>query len=214
VKNKREKDKIGTKPDQIKKKRKAWRSLKESKVVSVSIKQGNEVTKDPVQTTSPQSTAHVQPLVTQSKTPVSEHIHAPVSALMPNLKPSIPYPSRRENERRREQANEQINKFYEISKDMSFEISFTDALILMPKFDSTLKDFIGNKEMLSEMARTLMNEHCSTNQLSPPLLLPSLPSGIVIFEETDAFLAIEDGLISPKIDDSYYESEGDILLLE
>nr|GEZ26226.1 reverse transcriptase domain-containing protein [Tanacetum cinerariifolium] len=84
-----------------------------------------------------------------------------VSAPMPNLKPSIPYPSRRDNERRRDQANEKIKKFYEIFKDVSFEISFTDALILMPKFASTLKDLIGNKEKLSEMARTPMNEHCS-----------------------------------------------------
>nr|GEV06170.1 reverse transcriptase domain-containing protein [Tanacetum cinerariifolium] len=80
---------------------------------------------------------------------------------MPNVKSSIPYPSRRDNERCRDQANEQIKKFYEIFKDMSFEISYTDALILMPKFASTLKSLIGNKEKLSEMARTLMNEHCS-----------------------------------------------------
>nr|GEZ97166.1 reverse transcriptase domain-containing protein [Tanacetum cinerariifolium] len=33
-------------------------------------------------------------------------------------------------------------------------------------------------------------------------------------EETDAFLAIEDDSISPKIDDSYYDSKGDIRLLE
>nr|GEW01090.1 hypothetical protein [Tanacetum cinerariifolium] len=78
---------------------------------------------------------------------------------MPNLKSSIPYPSRRDNERRHDQANEQIKQFYEIFKDMSFEISFTNALILMPKFASTLKALIGNKEKLSEMARTLMNEH-------------------------------------------------------
>nr|GFA84238.1 reverse transcriptase domain-containing protein [Tanacetum cinerariifolium] len=58
-------------------------------------------------------------------------------------------------------ANEQIEKFHEIFKDMSFEISFTDALILMPKFSSTLKALIRNKEKLSEMARTPMNEHCS-----------------------------------------------------
>nr|GFA01762.1 reverse transcriptase domain-containing protein [Tanacetum cinerariifolium] len=64
-------------------------------------------------------------------------------------------------ERRRDHANEQIEKFYEIFKDMSFEISFTDAIILMPKFASTLKALIGNKEKLSEMARTPMNEHCS-----------------------------------------------------
>nr|GEW66979.1 reverse transcriptase domain-containing protein [Tanacetum cinerariifolium] len=84
------------------------------------------------------------------------------NALMPNLKSSIPYPSRRDNERRRDQANEQIEKFYEIFRDMSFEISFTDTLILMPKFASTLKALIRNKEKLSEMARTPLSEHCST----------------------------------------------------
>nr|GEY11806.1 DNA-directed DNA polymerase [Tanacetum cinerariifolium] len=86
---------------------------------------------------------------------------APVDTPMPNLKPSIPYPSRRDNEKRHDQANEQIKQFYEIFKDMSFEISFTDALTLMPKFASTLKALIGNKEKLNEMARTPMNEHCS-----------------------------------------------------
>nr|GEV12262.1 hypothetical protein [Tanacetum cinerariifolium] len=91
----------------------------------------------------------------------TEPVVAPVSVSMPNLKPFIPYPSRRDNERRRDQANEQIEKFYEIFKDMSFEIRFTDSLILMPKFASTLKDLVGNKENLSEMARTPMNEHCS-----------------------------------------------------
>nr|GEU99674.1 reverse transcriptase domain-containing protein [Tanacetum cinerariifolium] len=35
-----------------------------------------------------------------------------------------------------------------------------------------------------------------------------------LLEETDAFLAIDDEPISPEIDDSYYDSEGDILLLE
>nr|GEZ58356.1 hypothetical protein [Tanacetum cinerariifolium] len=128
------------------------------------VKQGTEVTKDQVQTPSSQSTAPVQPLVVQSETQtlVSEPVVALVSALMPNLKPFIPYPSRRDNERRHDQANEQIEKFYEIFKEMSFEISFTDALIPMPKFASTLKTLIGNKEKLSEMARTPMNEHCST----------------------------------------------------
>nr|GFA58626.1 reverse transcriptase domain-containing protein [Tanacetum cinerariifolium] len=70
------------------------------------VKQGTEATKDPMQTPSLQSTTHVQPLVTQSETLISKPIAAPVSPPMPNLKPSIPYPSRHENERRREQANE------------------------------------------------------------------------------------------------------------
>ncbi|GJU10064.1 reverse transcriptase domain-containing protein [Tanacetum coccineum] len=85
----------------------------------------------------------------------------PVSALRPNQQTSIPFPSRRNDERRREKANDQIEKFYEIFRDLSFEISFTDALTLMPKFASTLKTLIGNKEKLSEMARTPLNENCS-----------------------------------------------------
>ncbi|GJZ86119.1 reverse transcriptase domain-containing protein [Tanacetum coccineum] len=91
---------------------------------------------------------------------------------MPNSKPSIPYPSRRNDERRREKANNQIEKLYEIFKDLSFEISLTDDLILMPKFTSTFKALIRNKEKLSEIARTPLNEHCSTvilNKLSEKL---------------------------------------------
>ncbi|GKE85184.1 hypothetical protein Tco_1558926, partial [Tanacetum coccineum] len=57
---------------------------------------------------------------------------APVSAPMPNQKSSIIYPSRRNDERRHEKANDKIEKFYKIFKDLSFEISLTDALILMP----------------------------------------------------------------------------------
>nr|GEY07646.1 reverse transcriptase domain-containing protein [Tanacetum cinerariifolium] len=102
------------------------------------------------------------PTPSKSKTPVFEPIVAPVSAPIPNLKPSIPYPSRRDNEKHHEQANEQIEKFYEIFKDMSFEIRFVDALILMPKFASTLKALIRNKEKLNEMARTPMNKQFST----------------------------------------------------
>nr|GEZ72271.1 reverse transcriptase domain-containing protein [Tanacetum cinerariifolium] len=109
----------------------------------------------------------------------TEPVVAPVSAPMPNLKPSIPYHSRRDNERRRDQANEQIEKFYKIFKDMSFDISFTDALILMPKFASTLKALIRNKEKFSEMARTPMNEHCST------VILNKLPRKL---GEPDKFL--------------------------
>ncbi|GJT02442.1 hypothetical protein Tco_0823611 [Tanacetum coccineum] len=109
------------------------------------------------------STEDVQPPVVPvvHHESISEPVNAPVSAPMPNQKASIPFPSRRNDERRREKANDQIEKFYEIFRDLSFEISFTDALMLMPKFASTLKTLIGNKEKLSEMARTPLNENCS-----------------------------------------------------
>nr|GFC28163.1 reverse transcriptase domain-containing protein [Tanacetum cinerariifolium] len=87
------------------------------------VKQGTEVTKDPVQTSSSQCTTPIPPTVTQSEpeTPVSEPVVAPVSAPMPNLKPSIRYTSRRDTKRRRDHANEQIEKFYEIFKEMRMD---------------------------------------------------------------------------------------------
>ncbi|GJZ90690.1 reverse transcriptase domain-containing protein [Tanacetum coccineum] len=122
-----------------------------------------EVTKDTMLPTNNGSTEDVQPPVVQvqSQNPISEPDVDPVSAPMPNQRTSIPFPSRRNDERRREKANDQIEKFYEIFRDLSFEISFTDALTLMPKFASTLKTLIENKEKLSEMARTPLNENCS-----------------------------------------------------
>ncbi|GKA08486.1 reverse transcriptase domain-containing protein, partial [Tanacetum coccineum] len=127
------------------------------------VEHETEVTKDTVPPTNNGSTKDVQPPVVhvQLHVPNSKPVVAPVSAPMPTPKPSIPYPSRRNDERRREKANEKTEKFYKIFKDLSFKISLTDALILMPKFASTLKALIGNKEKLSEMDRTPLNEHCS-----------------------------------------------------
>nr|GEX76726.1 reverse transcriptase domain-containing protein [Tanacetum cinerariifolium] len=140
---------------------------------------GLEATKDIVNPTNNGNTKDIQPQAVQSESPVLtskpvtslifESEIALVSASKPNSKASIPYPSRRNDERNREKANNQIEKFYQILKDMSFEISFVDALILMPKFASTLKALIENKEKLSEMALTLLNEHCSI------VLLKKLP---------------------------------------
>ncbi|GJX09454.1 reverse transcriptase domain-containing protein [Tanacetum coccineum] len=131
----------------------------------------------------------VQPPVVQvqSQNPISEPDVDPVSAPIPNQQTSIPFPSRRNDERRREKANDQIEKFYEIFRDLSFEIRFTDALTFMPKFASTLKTLIGNKAKLSEMARTPLNENCSAvilNKLQKKLgdtgrfLIPCEFSGI------------------------------------
>nr|GEX43296.1 reverse transcriptase domain-containing protein [Tanacetum cinerariifolium] len=94
-----------------------------------------EVTKDTVNPTNNGNTEDVQPQAVQSESPIltSEPVTSPISE--PAIAP--------------------------IFKDMSFEISFVDALILMPKFASALKALIENKEKLSEMARTLLKEHCS-----------------------------------------------------
>ncbi|GJY83001.1 reverse transcriptase domain-containing protein [Tanacetum coccineum] len=125
------------------------------------VNHDTEVTKDTMPPTNNGSTEDVQPPVVQIQTrnPNPEPNVTPVVTPVP--KASIPFPSRRNDERRKEKANDQIEKFYEIFRDLSFEISFTDALMLMPKFASTLKTLIGNKEKLSELARTPLNENCS-----------------------------------------------------
>nr|GEZ33404.1 reverse transcriptase domain-containing protein [Tanacetum cinerariifolium] len=49
---------------------------------------------------------------------------------------------------------------------------------------------------------------------SSPTLTPFGDSDFFLFEESNSFLALEDDPTSPKVDDSYYDLEGDILLLE
>nr|GEW83388.1 reverse transcriptase domain-containing protein [Tanacetum cinerariifolium] len=49
---------------------------------------------------------------------------------------------------------------------------------------------------------------------SSPTLTPFDESDFLLFEEADAFIAIDDEPISSKIDATYYDPEGDILILE
>ncbi|GJW75995.1 reverse transcriptase domain-containing protein, partial [Tanacetum coccineum] len=49
---------------------------------------------------------------------------------------------------------------------------------------------------------------------SSPTLTPFEESDFLLFEEADAFIAIDDEPISTKIDAMYYDPEGDILILE
>nr|GEW41238.1 reverse transcriptase domain-containing protein [Tanacetum cinerariifolium] len=274
------------------------------------VKQGTEVTKDQVQT------------------PCSQ-----ISVPMPTLKSSIPYPSRRNNERCRDQANEQIEKFYKIFKDMRMDecLALADlgaSINLMPLFVweglslpeltptcMTLKladrsvskpigiakdvlvkvgvfhfpaDFvvvdlelnprvliipercflktgqaltdvqkgkltlrIGNEsitynldqtsrysanynqmtankieiiyEMYSQEVLGFSDTTVSGNptpyddpivSTTSPTLTPFGDSDFLLFEEADAFLGLEDDLNSLEFDPSYYDLEGDILLLE
>nr|GEV84515.1 reverse transcriptase domain-containing protein [Tanacetum cinerariifolium] len=83
-----------------------------------------------------------------------------VNALRPNQRPSIPYPSRLQDQKLRDKANDQREKFFQILKDLNFNISFADALILMPKFGPSIKSLLTNKDKLCELARTPLNEHC------------------------------------------------------
>nr|GEZ02938.1 reverse transcriptase domain-containing protein [Tanacetum cinerariifolium] len=83
-----------------------------------------EVTKNTMPPTNNESTKDVQPPVVQVETqvpnsepvvaPVVEPVEAPVSVLKPNSKSSIPYPSRLNDQKLHDKANDQMEKFFQI----------------------------------------------------------------------------------------------------
>nr|GEU62698.1 reverse transcriptase domain-containing protein [Tanacetum cinerariifolium] len=128
------------------------------------VERETEVTKDTVPPTKNRSIKDVQPPVVQIETsipnsepvdaPVIKPVAAPVSAPKPNQKPSIPYPSRFQDQKLCDKTNDQKEKFFKIFQDLNFNISFADALILMPKFGPSIKSLLTNKDKLYELART------------------------------------------------------------
>nr|GEY71860.1 reverse transcriptase domain-containing protein [Tanacetum cinerariifolium] len=110
-----------------------------------------EVTKDTVPSINNRSTKAVQPLIVQIKTsiPNFELVVAPI------IEPVVaPISALKPN-------------------------PFADAFILMPKFGPTIKSLLTHKDKLYELARTLVNEHCST------VLLKKLPEKL---RDLDNFL--------------------------
>nr|GEW93877.1 reverse transcriptase domain-containing protein [Tanacetum cinerariifolium] len=261
-----------------------------------------EVTKDMVHPTDNRSTKDVQPLVVLTESPILnsepvnspiiEPVASPVSSLKPNQRPSIPYPSRLQDQK------DQREKFFYIFKDLNFNFSFADALILMPKFGPSIKSLLTNKDKLSLadlgasinlMPLSVWNK-LSLHKLSPMCITLELsdrsishPVGVAedvfvktffkteralsdvfegeltlrvgkeaitfnldqtsrysanyndmtenlidvidmaceeysqndfLLEEVDAFLSLEDDPTSPEVDQSYVNTERDILLLE
>nr|GFD05764.1 reverse transcriptase domain-containing protein [Tanacetum cinerariifolium] len=69
----------------------------------------------------------------------------------------------------RKKAMNQMEKFFQIFHDLHFDIRFADALLLMPKFASTIKILLTNKDKLFELAKVPLNENCSA------MLLKKLP---------------------------------------
>nr|GEZ49034.1 hypothetical protein [Tanacetum cinerariifolium] len=76
------------------------------------------------------------------------------------------------DQRLREKATNQMEKFFKIFHDFHFDISFADALRLMLKFASTIKSLLTNKDKLFELAKVPLNANCSA------MLLKKLPENL------------------------------------
>nr|GEW26149.1 reverse transcriptase domain-containing protein [Tanacetum cinerariifolium] len=118
------------------------------------VERETEETTDKEQTNCLGSTAHIQPPVVP--TPILE---PDVPKTSP--KPNIPLPSRLNDQKLCEKATNQMEKFFQIFHDLHFDISFVDALLLMPKFAFTIKRLLTNKDKLFELAKVPLNENCS-----------------------------------------------------
>nr|GEZ56016.1 hypothetical protein [Tanacetum cinerariifolium] len=63
----------------------------------------------------------------------------------------------------------QIQKFWNMFKQLHLNITLAEALVLMPKYQKMLKGLVSNKEKLQELANTPLNENCSA------IILKKLP---------------------------------------
>ncbi|GJU78099.1 reverse transcriptase domain-containing protein [Tanacetum coccineum] len=126
------------------------------------VERETEETTDKEQNNFQGSTAHIPPPVNPIPIPEPD-----VPKTLP--KPNIPYPSRRNDQKSRDKASNQMEKIFQIFQDLRFDISFADALLLMPRFAPTIRNLLMNKEKLLELAKIPLNENCSA------MLLKKLP---------------------------------------
>nr|GEU38343.1 reverse transcriptase domain-containing protein [Tanacetum cinerariifolium] len=128
-----------------------------------------------------------------SSTPISSPKMSEVTKNTP--KPTIPYPSRANKQKLREKDDNLALKFVEIFRNPHFELSFTDALLHMPKFALMFKSLLNNKEKLFDLATNPVNENCSA------IILKKLPKKLrdpgkflipCDFPELDECLALTD----------------------
>ncbi|GJU03597.1 reverse transcriptase domain-containing protein [Tanacetum coccineum] len=87
------------------------------------------------------------------------------------------------------------------------------SMMLLKKLPKKLGD-PGKFLIPSFTTRTYPYSNDPIISTSSPTLTPFGDSDFLLLEEVDAFLALEDDPTSPEVDHFYYDSEGDILLLE
>nr|GFC89297.1 reverse transcriptase domain-containing protein [Tanacetum cinerariifolium] len=102
----------------------------------------------------------IQPPSVKVQVQEEEPIEKP-SIVIPKAKANLPYPSRLAKEKICEKDDILAAKFMEIFRDLHFKLSFTDALVHMPKFAPMFKKLLNSKNKLIELTKTPLNENCS-----------------------------------------------------
>nr|GEZ94962.1 reverse transcriptase domain-containing protein [Tanacetum cinerariifolium] len=148
-----------------------------------------EATKD----TELPSTKNIQPPSVQIHEKDKEPVDKPF--VVPKTKTNLPYPLRLAKEKLHEKDDILATKFMKIFRDLHFELSFTDALVHMPKFAPMFKKLLNNKDKLIELTKTPLNENCSAVVLKKLPEKLGNPGRFLIpcnFSEFDNCLALAD----------------------
>ncbi|GJV90422.1 hypothetical protein Tco_1538235 [Tanacetum coccineum] len=181
------------------------------------------------------STEDIQhPPLVQEQTKDKEPIEEP-SFIANKAKPSLPYPSRLNKQKIHEKDDIQASKFMEIFRNLHFELSFADALFIC-QTDLRVPLILGRPFLRTALALidvyegeiTLRNDDqsltlkcgdapsISYNNLESLKKVDLIDAACEIYsqEEADAFIAIDDNQFPASFNATYYESRGDILILE
>nr|GEV34673.1 reverse transcriptase domain-containing protein [Tanacetum cinerariifolium] len=108
---------------------------------------------------SPPPVQKPKPPVQKPKPPIQRHFVLHTRDSPPS---HIPYPSRMLKQKQQEKDDIQIQKFWNMFKQLHLNITLAEALVLMPKYQKMLQALLSNKEKLQELANTPLNENCST----------------------------------------------------
>ncbi|GJV86767.1 hypothetical protein Tco_1530705, partial [Tanacetum coccineum] len=194
------------------------------------VEKESEVTKD----TELPSTEDIQPPpFVHEQTKDKEPIEEP-SFVANKAKPNLPYPSRLNKEKIREKCRiPRLQSLLEIFReitlrndDQSLTLKCGDAPSISYNNLESLKKVDLIDVTCEEYSQEVLgfSDSVAYNNPSPhfdpivstssPTLTPFDESDFLLFEEADAFIAIDDEPVSPVFNATYYDPEGDILILE
>nr|GEX58368.1 DNA-directed DNA polymerase [Tanacetum cinerariifolium] len=187
---------------------------------SLVVERETEATKYTVHPTNNESTKEVQPLVVLTESPIfnSEPVVSPiiepvvasVGAPKPNQKPSILYPSRLHDQKLCFDADPRV--------PLILERSFLKTeRALIDVFEGELTLRVGKEAItfnLDQTSRYSTSYNDMTANRIDVIDMACEEYTDFLLEEVDAFLALEDDPTSLEVDQSYLDTEGDILLLK
>ncbi|GKA93642.1 reverse transcriptase domain-containing protein [Tanacetum coccineum] len=180
-----------------------------------------EVTKD----TELPSTEDIQPPpLVHEQTKDKEPIEEP-SFVANKAKPNLPYPSRLNKQKIREK-DDVLKSFSQLVPNHenplnvvikpSISYNNLESLKKVDLIDVTCEEY--SQEVLGFSDSVAYNNpspyYDPIVSTSSPTLTPFDESDFLLFEEADAFIAIDDEPVSPVFNATYYDPEGDILILE